>query len=212
MSEMSGVSKSDQSDQSEIKVINILCLHGCNQTQTMFSGLMKSAMEIATTYCKGKKMSIVWHFTEAKYDHSLGGKTWYNVELDVPKIGTIEMNHDMVDSTLDDIDRLINELHIDVLWGFSQGGNVVDTYLVNRQNQIKCAVIFSGYDLVDANRNKTIQTPVMNVCSDADTIVPSQFIPIYANMTVKKHDKGHKLPTSKPFIREIIEFVNNSCN
>jgi predicted esterase len=192
-------------------MINILCLHGCNQNKQMFEDLTKNLRQIATSYSKQNNCSeFVWHYVEAKYDHSLGNKTWYPVELDVPKIGTIEMDHEMVDGTLDELDKIIVDLKIDVLVGFSQGGNVVDTYLVNKSNSIKCAVIFSGYDLVDGNR-KAIETPVMNVYSDEDTIVPSKFMPIYKNMVTKQHDKGHKLPTSKPFVRDIVDFMFQHC-
>lgn len=191
--------------------INILCLHGCNQTSIMFEQLMKNFIQISKTYTKNKNKTFSWNFIEARYDHSIGGKTWYNVELDVSKIGSIHMDDNMVKSTLDELDNKINELKIDVLIGFSQGGNVVDTYLVNRPNNIKCAVIFSGYDLIDANR-KQVDTPVLNVYSESDTIVPCQYTPKYKNMTVKIHEKGHKLPTSNPFMREIIEWMWIKCS
>jgi predicted esterase len=189
---------------------NVLCLHGCNQTKEMFESILKPLIEIATKYGKDNKITINFHFIEAKYDHPAGGKTWYKRPLEVEKIGSIQMDHDLVDSTLDELDGTIDSLNINVLLGFSQGGNVVDTYLVNAQhnaNKIKCAIIMSGYDLVDTNRNTNVLVPVLNVCSDIDTIVPSKFMPIYQNMTVKKHDKGHKLPTSRPFLREIVEFI-----
>lgn len=192
-------------------IINILCLHGCNQTKEIFESLTKQMREIAITYSKCKNCEMIWHFIEAEYDHSWGNKTWYNVELDVAKIGTIEYDDLMVNPTLDMLDKVILNLNIDVLIGFSQGGNVVDTYLVNKQNQIKCAVIFSGYNLVDSNRKTDIETHVMNVYSDQDTIVPSKFMPIYKNMITKAHDKGHKLPTSKPYVREIIDYIYERC-
>lgn len=197
-------------DLNKQKEINILCLHGCCQTQNMFRDILKSTMEIANVYCKNKNNIIKWHFIEAKYNHSAGGKTWYKIELDVQKIGAIIMDHDIVDETINEIDEIVKTLNIDVLIGFSQGGNVVDTYIVNKENNIKCAVIFSGYDLIDENRKK-VNTPVMNICSDIDDIVKSKYMPIYDNMIVKKHDKGHKLPTSKPFVREIIEYIYINC-
>jgi len=195
------------------KEINVLCLHGCNQTQKMFTDLMKPIIQLATTYCKDKEYIISWHFIEANYDHSLGGKTWYNVELDVSKIGQITMDHNMTDQTLNELDTTIKNLKIDVLLGFSQGGNVVDTYLVNKENTIKCAVIFSGYNLIDPDR-KQVDLPVINVCSDIDEIVKPEFMPLYKNMIVMRHEKGHKLPTSKPFVRQIIEFIykNSTLN
>ena len=191
--------------------INILCLHGCNQNKQIFEDLTKNLRQIATTYSKQNNCSeFIWHYIEAKYDHSLKNKTWYPIELDIPKIGTIEIDHEMVSTTLDELDKEIKDLKIDVLIGFSQGGNVVDTYLVYKSNSIKCAVIFSGYNLVDANRT-VVDTPVMNVYSNKDTIVLPKFMPVYKNMTVKQHDKGHKLPTSKPFVRDIVDFIFQQC-
>lgn len=187
--------------------INILCLHGCNQTQEIFEGLTKQFRSIATTYSKTQNCDINFYYIEAQYDHSLGGKTWYNVELNVNKIGVIEYEENVVRDTLEMLDKKIKELNINVLLGFSQGGNVIDTYLTHVENNIKCAVIFSGYNLIDPNRNLKCETHVMNVCSDIDTIVPIKFMPIYKNMEIKYHNKGHKLPTSKPYIREIINYV-----
>ena len=140
----------------------------------------------------------------------MGGKTWYNIEIDITQIGYIEYNEHIVKTTLDELDDYINNLNIDVLLGFSQGANVIDTYLVNRKNSIKCAILFSGYSFVDSCRQLP-NTPVMNVISDSDIIVQSKYAPFYTNMTIKKHDKGHKLPTSRPFIREIIEYIHSNC-
>jgi predicted esterase len=192
--------------------INILCLHGCNQTKDMFGSILKAFMELASTYEKNKSIKFNWHFVEAKYDHPFGGKTWYNKPLDVAQIGSIEMDNMLVADALADLDKTINDLDIHVLFGFSQGGNVVDTYLTNiPTNKIKCAAIFSGYDLINKAR-MPVPIPVINVCSDIDEIVPSKFMPIYPNMTIKKHDKGHKIPTSRPLQREILDFIATSCS
>lgn len=171
---------------------------------------MKSYIQIATSYCKDKEFKIIWHFIEAKYDHSQKGKMWYSKEFEVSDIGIIKLDHSIVDNTLDELDTVISNLKIDVLLGFSEGSNLVDTHILNKSNSIKCCVIFSGYSFVDTNR-KQIDIPMMNVCSDIDEIVKIQFMPIYKNMIVKKHNMGHKIPMSKPFIREIIEFVYLFC-
>jgi len=191
------------------KNINILCLHGCNQSREIFETITKHFREISFTFSKTNDCNINFHYTEALYDHSCGGKSWYNVEFDISKIGTIEYDSDTVNPTINHIDKLVSELNIDVLLGFSQGGNVVDTYLVNKTNSIKCAIIFSGYNFIDENRNVNVETHVMNVISEEDKIVPSKFMPIYKNMEVRYHNKGHKLPTSKPFVRNIIEYIYN---
>lgn len=192
-------------------IINVLCLHGCNQTKNIFEDITKHIRNISDKFSKTKECQIKFYYIEAQYDHSWGGKTWYKIELDITQIGKLEYKTEIASPTLEMLDNIIKELNINVLIGFSQGGNVVDTYLVNKSNNIKCAIIFSGYNFVDKNRNIDISTPVMNVFSEEDKIVPSKFMPVYKNMELKSHDKGHKLPTSKPFIREIIEFIYKNC-
>ncbi len=115
----------------------------------------------------------------------------------------------MVKDTLDDIDKLIIDNDITVLLGFSQGANVVDTYLSHREHAgIKCAVIMSGYSLVDPGRKDKVDVPVLGVVSEADDVVPHDLNPIdYVSTKVLTHNKGHKLPTSNPQIREICVFM-----
>ena len=186
--------------------VNVLCLHGCNQTQAMFEGLLKNFMKLGE-----KQYNLKFHFTEAKYDHPVGGKTWYNKPLNVPEIGSIPYDHDLVIDTLTDISEIIKKENINVLLGFSQGANVVDTFLshMNLEDHptIKRAVLFSGYSLVDENR-KDINVPALTIISEIDDIVPHKFNPTgYKEMQVLKHDKGHKLPTQNPQIRQICNFM-----
>lgn len=185
---------------------NVLCLHGCNQDLAMFKSIMRDFMKI------GEQNGCKFFFTEAKYDHPLGLKTWYKVPLNVKDIGNIEYTSELVEDTMNDIERLIDEHNIDVLLGFSQGGNVVDTYCYYKDDKrIKCAVILSGYSFVDKNRQPK-DFPVLNVCSDSDEVVFSKLAPTFLNSTTMKHDKGHKLPTSKPMLRDIISFINQKTN
>jgi predicted esterase len=188
--------------------INVLMLHGCNQNEQMFRDLMKTFMEIGNASAKKKNIVLNWHFIQAKYPHSLGNFTWYHKELDVAQIGSIPMDHDLVDETLDNLDEIINKLNINVLFGFSQGANVASTFIDYRNNNsnVKKAVLCSGYSLVDPDR-KPSEILVMNVISDSDVVVKPEFMSTYPNMKIMKHEKGHKLPTSKPFVREIIDFM-----
>lgn len=203
--------------------INVLCLHGCNQTQEMFAQLLKHYIRIGE-----KQYNLKFYFTEAKYDHPLGGKTWYQQPLNVADIGKIEYSKELVGDTLDDISRIIAEKNITVLLGFSQGANVVDTFLKYQKHDIRRAVLMSGYSLVvtklfpeesgllpestfakQKGENTPINVTAMNVISDADTVVPSHLCPGGYNVSRQrtlKHDKGHKLPTQAAHIREICEF------
>lgn len=192
------------------KQINVLCLHGCNQTQEMFQRLLKNYIRLGE-----KQYDLKFHFIEAKYDHPNGGKTWYNKPLDVEKIGSIKYDEKLVSDALDDIEKFMSEkketgIIFDSLLGFSQGGNVVDTFLSKRKSSIMCAVIMSGYSLVDSDR-VIINIPMLSVVSDQDTIVPSKFNPVgYSKEYFLYHDKGHKLPTRNPQIRKICTFMQKS--
>lgn len=182
------------------QTINVLCLHGCNQTQSMFESLMKNFIRLGE-----KQYNLKFFFTEGKYDHPLGGKTWYNKPLNVADIGTIEYDCDLVTETLDDIATIIREKNISVLFGFSQGANVVDTFLQHRDcSMIRCAVMLSGYALVDPDR-KVVDIPVLTVVSESDEIVPTKWNPDTAHKMT--HEKGHKLPTQNPQIRQICAFM-----
>jgi predicted esterase len=183
--------------------VNVLCLHGCNQTQEMFEGLMKNYVRLGE-----KQYGLKFHFIEAKHNHPQGGKTWYNKPLDVSQIGQIQYDPELVNDTLDDIAKEIDEKQINVLLGFSQGANVVDTFLQYREHpNIKCAVIMSGYSLVDPNRKET-ELPILTVTSESDEIVSHKLSPTdYTEINFLRHDKGHKLPTSNAHIRQICSFM-----
>lgn len=191
-------------------LVNVLCLHGCNQSEKMFRDLLKQFIKLGE-----KQYNLKFHFVEAKYDHPLGGKTWYNRPLDVAAIGSIPFDEDLVRDCLSDIATVIKEKNIHVLFGFSQGGNVVDTFLAYKYSasefpSIKCAVILSGYSLQDSNR-KDVDVPVLGVISSADDIVPAKYNPTgYTKGIVLEHDKGHKLPTKNPQIREILMFMKDT--
>lgn len=182
--------------------VNVLCLHGCNQSQQTFQQIMKNIVKLGE-----KQYNLKFFFTEAKFDHPAGGKTWYKKPLVIEDIGKIEYSEDLVKDTLNDVEQLIEENNIHALLGFSQGGNVVDTFITYRNNpNIKCAVNMSGYAFVDSSRKESV-LPVLGVASKNDTIVPF-------DLTIAKymveHDKGHKIPTRKPHMREILKFLQTA--
>lgn len=156
-----------------------------------------------------KQYGLKFHFAEAKYDHPQGGKTWYNKPLDVSQIGRIPYDEALVSDALDDIAKIVETNQIHVLLGFSQGGNVVDTFLQYRPHaSIRCAVILSGYSLVDAARKTIDGVSLLNIVSEADTIVPHILAPQdYKSVQTIRHDKGHKIPTQNGFIREMCSFM-----
>lgn len=184
----------------------VLCLHGCNQTKSMYESILKSLVKIGT-----KSHDLEFFFIEAEYEHPLGGFTWYNRPLEVKDIGSIEYDDDLVRSCMDQIQRAIDELDIDVLVGFSQGGNVVDTYLATHEDtRIKRAIIFSGYELNNKDR-QTVKIPTLSVYSEEDTVVESKHRPShYEILSEFKHEKGHKHPTGNPLQRSFCEFIKGN--
>ena len=198
----------------EVKT-TVLCLHGCCQHQIMFKSLLKNYIKFG---CRDDNLEF--HFIEGLYDHPDGGKTWYNVPLDVDKIGFIKMDDQLVKEAMDQVSKYIKENNITVLLGFSQGANVIDTYLqTTKDKYIKKAVMLSGYSLVKDKDDKDVKNitsesmakvdvPILNVYSNEDTIVPSKFRSInYNNIANIIHEKGHKTPTSNPTIRTICKFM-----
>jgi predicted esterase len=182
----------------------VLCLHGCCQNQEMFTSLLKNCIRL------GAKENLEFHFIEGLYDHPDGGKTWYNEPLNVSKIGYIKMDEQLIKEAMDQLSTYIKENGITVLLGFSQGANVVDTYLQTTTDTfIKRAVMLSGYSLVADATTEPVDVSILNIYSDSDTIVPSKFRSInYTNIANITHDKGHKLPTSNPVIRNICKFMS----
>jgi predicted esterase len=182
----------------------VLCLHGCNQDGPMFERLLKDYIKI------GAKLDVELIMSEANHVHPNGGKTWFSKPLDVSEIGTLALDVDMVTPTLQDLHVEIESTKADVLLGFSQGGNVVDTYLGMYQGRtrIKKAVIISGYEFVDKAR-KHLDTPLYSVFSPQDTVVPPRHQPVhYKSLACIEHDKGHKMPTSRPVIRRLMQWIS----
>jgi predicted esterase len=185
--------------------IKVLALHGSSQTAKMFENILQDMIRIAT------QKQVHFSFLEAKYDHPLGGKSWYSKPLNVTDIGQVRFQHDLVNSTMQDLAQEIADKNITCLLGFSQGANVADTYIRHfveeKQQQLKCAVLCSGYELVEED-GPISNIPVLNVISKEDEIVPWQLEPKhYKYAQTMVHNKGHKMPTSKLQVRQLIDFI-----
>lgn len=185
--------------------IHVGCLHGSSQSAEIFHSYMENFERIA------KQHNIMLHFLDAMYSHPLGGKSWYKKPLDVADVGKqryddVELD---VDSTNKQVDEFIKKYNITVIIAFSQGTSVADAYLVHCEHpEIKKAVYFSGYQLVEDDRKKVSDVVVLNVTSDTDTIVPSHLAPMdYVDVKdTLKHDKGHKIPGSV-LLRSVVSFI-----
>jgi predicted esterase len=182
--------------------MNILCFNGCCQDSDIFKSLLKDYIKLSP--------NMNWFFYEAKYNHSRCGKTWFQPELSLDQIGQDVVEIDEIKSVLSDIHDFIINNSINVLFGFSQGGNVIDSYLrLYETSNLKCSVICSGYSFPMLVKIKNdINLPILYLGSEADDIVPLKEKPIYKNEKIILHDKGHKVPTQKAIVRQIIDFIN----
>lgn len=181
----------------------VLCLHGCNQSEEMFRSLIKGWKKIP------EQNGLELHYLQAHRSHHLGGYTWYEKDLDVAQIGTIEFSNELTKQCLERVHKYIAENNITALIGFSQGGNVVDTYLSRYEGRtpVDRGVIMSGYELVDPDR-KMLETPVLSYYSEADEVVPAKFRPThYVSLTEIHHTNAHRLPKSNPVIRKMCAFL-----
>ena len=120
----------------------------------------------------------------------------------------INYNENLVKDTLEVVHYFVLEKDINTLMGFSQGGNVVDTYLhYHEHSNIKKAVILSSYSLNDPDRNIVDDVSVLNIISDSDTVVPDQLYPKnYTTSILIMHDKGHKI-LGNPIMRQVKDFI-----
>lgn len=193
-------------------MVNILCLHGCGQTAEMFQSILKEFIKIGE-----KDYGFHFFFLEGEYPRD-NGKQWFDQDLSLDQIGSLRYPEDI---SIETVFKCLNRLHscivenkIDVLLGFSQGGNVIDTYLSHfiYHHPIKYAVIFSGYNFIHDLRQ--VRYPaLLNVFSESDEVVKPIYRPNnYSNIEEMIHDKGHKMPTSKPFIRDILKKISDHKN
>lgn len=136
---------------------------------------------------------------------------------DLSQIGIIEFQPDLVADCLKQIDAAIQTHQISVLLGFSQGGNVVDTYLrtttipLQHQDMIQKEVIFSGYSLVYPMMIK-VTVPLLSIYSDEDEVIKSQYRSVnYETIQEITHTKGHRFPTQKPVYGVIVKCYLQVC-
>lgn len=177
-------------------------LHGCCQHADMFRSLMKPYEKKL-----GGDRTHDRYF-EGAFDHSRAGKTWFAVELDLERIGE-DIHEGAIEETLDALEQVIRAEGINMLVGFSQGGNVVDSYLRTRNGDghIHCVWLFNTYTFPRYVGLATHVDRVVIVSSEEDEIVPTKLLDTsaYPNAKIHMHSKGHKICTTASFIRSILQ-------
>lgn len=163
--------------------MRILCLHGCRQTAKVFKCILTPFIN---------KSEHQYYFINGQFKCK-EGNMWYSERF---KVGISEYKPKIVDPTLEQVHNTINKHNIDMLLGFSQGANVIDTYLqLTKDERIKRAILFSGYSFTNIIRE--CKTPVITVHSVKDDIVDPKHNPIYINNKIYIHNHGHKIITTE---------------
>ena len=175
----------------------MLCLHGSGQCSKNFKTLCRPIRGIDLFFLNGP------------YKYEKGGRTWYNRTATAPL--KLSDYPDIIDTSLELIDKSVKENNIEILFGYSQGGAAVDAYLayMNKDSQIKKAIIMSGYSIIDPDRKK-VKVPLLNIYSGADKVIAPIHNPTltqYEDIRTFEHDKGHVLNLTRNVINEIYEFI-----
>lgn len=185
--------------------MNILICHGCRQNSERSISLFRHYVK------KIKKQFSYATFTylDGQYDHTDRGKMWYKTLLDLCRIGKDDIPYSDITSTLDYLEENIRINNINILIGFSQGGNLVSTYLRKRNSDlhIKRAAIISGYDFPAYTEESLKVERLVLVFSRDDEIVDYHLTPaikIPEDSLIMEHCKGHKVNQQGSFITQFI--------
>lgn len=180
-------------------------LHGCRQDKIIIESLLKDYVKKIKKYTNNDcKIS----YLDGQYDHTDKGKMWYKTTLDLGRIGTDDISESDIDETLNYINSFVKENNINILIGFSQGGNVVSTYLRlrNKDKHIVSAAIISGYDFPRYLDNEIDNVNLVTVYSESDNIVDYRLTPKSKGLDkILTHLKGHKIYSGGKFITNFIE-------
>lgn len=185
--------------------MNVGILHGCRQDNIMMKSLFKDYEKKIKSKCPGTN----FFYLEGQYPHVDSGKMWYQTHLDLERIGTDDIPESDIIDTMQYVDNFVKENNINILVGFSQGGNVVSSYLrlYDCSWTIKCAIIMAGYDF-PRYQGIQIDIPVLFIGSESDSIVNIDLKPFNcSNMKIMLHEKGHIICQRGSFITEISNWL-----
>jgi predicted esterase len=158
-----------------------------------------------------RRLSNVYdlHFTEGQYAAGTfrpEEKSWWPTD-DV--LGDILSQKDVVS------DELVQSLPgpVDVLMGFSQGGNLVMHCLERRPEICKVAVICSGLRGAAFRQCNIVTTPVVAVFGEKDQFINEEIrqnlLEVAPNAKVIIHQSGHCIPQSAKFVQELQNAIND---
>lgn len=200
--------------------MKILFLHGFSQSRDMFarksSGLRKALQKAGhellyvTAPVKIRPEDLPFDPPADSSDDMYG---WWDVKTDTP---------DFV-AAFDVVHQAIKEHGpFDGIVGFSQGAGL--TAILTRQiveagsPPLKFCVLFAGFRLSYPDMQHwyepPLTTPSLHIIGSVDTVVPEErSLKLWdawdpAQRTKLMHPGGHFVPNSKPFVSQVVAFVN----
>lgn len=188
--------------------LRIAVLHGCCQNSEMIENLLKDYIK------KVKKTNgdNQVYFIQGQYIHRDRGYMWYRTHLELDRIGSDDIPESDINETLDYIESFIKEKEINCLIGFSQGGNVVSTYLRlrNGDSHITKSIIMAGYDFPRYVNLPIIVSKLILIYSEEDKIVDYKLTESISSEAIKlSHNKGHIIYNRGGFITALIDILHN---
>lgn len=196
----------------------VLVLHGCRQG-TLSRGFIDIASYGKKLFKKLSKTRRV-AFVFAQYDFvdpdtgEKKGKHWFNKQIVIDEIPVgIDYDASWAMHTLHRLHATIEKYEARELIGFSQGSNVIDTYLAHYDapHPIDCVVLFSGYGFVCDDR-KEVRVPCLMVGCPDDNVVPWKPMHMsYASVEFLEHEglpeNKHCLPKKASVFTKVVSFV-----
>lgn len=190
--------------------MNIGFLHGCRQD----SDIMRSLFAKYEKKIKKKFPNSKFFYIDSQYVHHEKGRKWYKSNLELDRIGSNDIPDEEIINSVNYLQAVIESRDINFLIGFSQGANIITTYLrLNKVNyNIKLAIIISGYDFPKYS-HIPIEIPMLFIGSEQDTIVNIDLKPTNCiNMIDILHERGHIVPQQSLLIDDIVNWIDIQIN
>lgn len=185
--------------------MNILLLHGNRQEKSLFQKLFKDYEKLLT------KQQYHCIYLEGFYRHSEIGSMWYEEQIELEDIGQDSISLKNIHTSINQLHQIILTHQIHYLIGFSQGANLIDTYLrLHQEVSIQKVLLFNGYSFPQFKSLIPQVDSLIFVTSDEDDIVSTdKLILNYSNYLQINHSYGHKIGLKTKEIKNIIEnFIN----
>ena len=162
---------------------NVLCLHGMGQT--------KRSLKTILTHIE-RNTTANFHYIEAPYKMpGCPGFRWFDRD------SNYQTKHEQISCSIDLISEYSLRYGIDTLFGFSQGGMMVNLALMFSPDVLQSvdrAIIMSGYRQQSELSNlPKLPVTLLNINSIAETYQNPLPVGGYQCLEEVTHDKGHKI-------------------